>query len=390
VDPASDDDVSPNENSPTVRTNGPETVFAPSTSCVSDEARLSRARGPAVLQEVSPPPSPPETMVTPPRRNSSNASRLEFPTPPRPHDLPDLPELPSTSEEDVTVDGPRANGGTHLVDSLKTPKPPGAWAGTPAPARERAQSASDEVEDAHRDSGLATPMSSLSRARAGSLPMQTPAPPGAWTGTPGTADRRKSILKVRFDVESEQSMSEGVGGARADGTVDFNPFAAASSSDPEPFDIPTPVSPRSPRKSAGIRVVDAFGREQQGYGKDADEDVGSPNVSRSKGAIRIVDAMGREVDDVAHAEPVAGEHAQANEPPPMSHREALVRVGRELAELTVDWNDVDRYGRCWSLYSACAHDEGISADLEKSWESTPSGQTNSKTYLAWRGRRGAN
>jgi hypothetical protein len=105
VDPASDDDLSPNENSPTVRTTAPVAPVG-SSSFANDEARLSRALGSAMLQEVSPPPSPPDPeiphhgspLITPPRR-----SRLEFPTPPHPHDLPGLPELPSTSEEGVTI-----------------------------------------------------------------------------------------------------------------------------------------------------------------------------------------------------------------------------------------------------------------------------------------------
>jgi hypothetical protein len=161
-----------------------------------------------------PPPSEPSlSLTTPPRRQTSSSPKVEFETPPPPKGMPELPGPPSSSEdESETEKGWLPAGqdvGSHPdFSSMKTPKPPGAWGSTPLLSRRdllvRAHTLSDSdgFVESTSESGLATPVASLSRAS--SLPAQTPAPPGAWLVTPGT-DRRRSVLKVRFDVESEQS-----------------------------------------------------------------------------------------------------------------------------------------------------------------------------------------
>jgi serine/arginine repetitive matrix protein 2 len=292
--------------------------------------------------------SPSFALVTPPRRTSFGSSILDFRTPSPPHDLPDLPAPPSSSDDD-------ALGGTPIQDRrvdansnftlTKTPKPPGAWAATPLPPkfdhRHRSSSpaaffplestppaytstplpransyphtrADTETDDSGED-GLLTPVATLSRAR--SLPLRTPAPPGAWVATPGQSallsngtdqsqygslGRRKGLLKVRFDVaESEASATEGHSNS---------PLSAIRLTNPElPFPKPTtdhgtdnsievvvnevpqsmpkltipyrPTTPEQPttpisrdngrspsqrslRKSPAVRLVDAYGRER--------------------------------------------------------------------------------------------------------------------------------
>ncbi|KAL4074031.1 hypothetical protein J3A83DRAFT_4371319 [Scleroderma citrinum] len=119
--------------------------------------------------------------------------------------------------------------------------PPGAWMATPN---------QPTVQTAAAD----TPISLL---RANSLPAHTPAPPGAWMVTPnqptarstitidespfGTIGKRKSLLKVRFDVSESESSVSGL----------------PDSPDPQGG----PLSPRPLRKSPMVRVVDAYGRE---------------------------------------------------------------------------------------------------------------------------------
>ncbi|KAG1793008.1 hypothetical protein EV424DRAFT_749331 [Suillus variegatus] len=194
-------------------------------------------------------------LTTPPRRLASSTSILDFRTPSPPHDLSNLSVLPSSSEDevetreaDVTPVRMDEDGPANLnYTAMKTPKPPGAWAATPVPPKHLRETSppptsselaptvslsstplSRAISEPERSSetnvpasnGLLTPIPSLSRAK--SLPLRTPAPPGAWMLTPnqpvtqngqngpadqsqfGSIGRRKSILKVRFDVtESE-------------------------------------------------------------------------------------------------------------------------------------------------------------------------------------------
>ena len=330
-------------------------------------------------------------LVTPPRPSSFGSSILDFRTPSPPHDLPDLPGPPSSSDDD-------ALGGTPIKDRhfdansnftlTKTPKPPGAWAATPLPPkfghRHRSSSpaaffplestppaststplpransyphphADPDTDDPGED-GLLTPVvGTLSRAR--SLPLRTPAPPGAWMATPGQSallsngadqsqygslGRRKGLLKVRFDVaESEASATEGRSNSPlsairltnpglplpnpttdhgTDNSVEVvvNEVAPTSTVPHRPATPEQPTTPisrengpspsqRSLRKSPAVRLVDAYGRERvdeevtsidlpNGHA-DAERKTTTSQLTPRRSLVRIVDAMGREVDD---------------------------------------------------------------------------------------------
>ncbi|KAH0827931.1 hypothetical protein J3R83DRAFT_3568 [Lanmaoa asiatica] len=333
--------------------------------------------------------SPSFALVTPPRQTSFSSSILGFRTPSPPHDLPDLPGPPSSSDDD-------ALGGTPMKDRhvdansnftfTKTPNPPGAWAATPLPPKFGHRSSSPtaffplestppaftptplpranshphtrtETEtDTPGEDGLLTPVGTLSRAR--SLPLRTPAPPGAWMATPGQSAllsngvdqsqygsvcRRKGLLKVRFDVaESETSATEGhpnspISAIRlanpelplpkltTDRGTDNNimnevPEPTSTATVPHQPVAPerptTPISrengpsPRSLRKSPAVRLVDAYGRERvdkEGTAKplidlpnghaDAERKTTTSPPTPRRSLVRVVDAMGQEVED---------------------------------------------------------------------------------------------
>ena len=136
---------------------------------------------------------------------------------------------------------------------------------------------------------------------------------------PPGSERRKSLLNVRFDVESEESISESATGESA-GTY----------------------SPRSVRKVASIRVVDAFGREQLSENLQSDDSnlalSSTPNGPHNKNMVRIVDAMGREVSEVVEAKLDAGNDSI------LTHDDAVARIKRGIVELaeTEGWSDLER------------------------------------------------
>ncbi|KAG5635089.1 hypothetical protein H0H81_012488 [Sphagnurus paluster] len=369
-------------------------------------------------------------LATPPRRSSFNTSKLEFQTPSPPRNLPDLPGPPTSSEEETdedeqVVQTPARDLRADLT-AMKTPRPPGAWASTPAPAQERTvpststSSLGDTSEDpadpelrtplASRElagnltsmktprppgawastpaappppreppartrslgdtdeeweSGLVTPVASLSRAS--SLPGQTPGPPGAWMATPAA---RKSVLKVRFDTHDSS-----LNGSPATDTS-RNPFNDVTNSPPKADDLSTstvrpalgkdsnegifprtrtpepvtPISPtskrfQSPTRTHGIRVLDAFGKAVV-----QEETIRKPNTPRNKSGIRVLDAMGREVDDTPNHDEV---HDSIEEPsPPLNRDEALVRVRQGLADLADGLQDMDRANKdAWLDYT---------------------------------------
>lgn len=327
--------------------------------------------------------------------------------------MPDLPGPPSSEEETEEEHTPVTNRRDVQGDltAMKTPRPPGAWLMTPAPSRqfisepEEAERSSDSAPpeaNSSTDSGLATPPSTLSRAN--TLPLQTPAPPGGWVATPAapaTASRRRgSLLKVRFDLESETA-SEGaierpsadessleakgsqVGnqnqttGADASGQM-FNGNAdasAASSVAPTESSIEPPPTPPSLRdrirkKSPSIRVLDAYGREQveaepisQGETAADRGDAPPPDTRqqrsstpptprkesrttpvaspRKKGGVRVVDAMGREIEEDVSLPLVDEESVMSNTP--LSHNEALSRMRDTLSNMKQELSDADRY-----------------------------------------------
>jgi hypothetical protein len=181
---------------------------------------------------------------------------------------------------------------------------------------------------------------------------------------------RKSILKVRFDVEppeSEHSVSEIIGEpsvylpgglkdppwgvsstakvSQINGDATHLPAANADpivrTRTPEPPTTPALVPPRSPRKSPSIRVLDAFGRERS---LDSSQDRSKQKESdvidlRSKSTIRILDAMGREVEETCET----SNKSVSEEDIPLKHNEALARVRKGIADLAEGLSDNDRY-----------------------------------------------
>lgn len=390
-------------------------------------------------------------LTTPPRRLSSSTSILDFRTPSPPHDLSNLSALPSSSEDeaetreaDVT---PVRVGEDGLINpnytAMKTPRPPGAWAATPVPPKRETSppptsselapttsSSSTPLSRANTEperssktevsagNGLLTPIPSLSRAN--SLPLRTPAPPGAWMLTPsqpttqnghnGSADqsqfgsigRRKSILKVRFDVtESEASTAEvehqksplpsgrvSALGFLPDGharRAESVPSKMTNGSahidavhDPMPARPVTPErsttpvsranipSPRSLRKSPTVKVVDAFGRERiddlptpadtediadgRADANDAIHSLLSPETTHTpraqhKSNIRIVDAMGREIEEkvVPVIEPLFEEEILVlHDESPVGRTETLAQMRQTLREWADGLSDGDR------------------------------------------------
>jgi len=207
--------------------------------------------------------------------------------------------------------------------------------------------------------------------------MQTPAPPGAWNGTPGIGSvGRKSALKVRFDVTSESEAPSSPGQQEislesiemvhpsdddhtqpptsafnsANGVGYDEPrsaFSSFSSSDTSgaedglqtPVLRPTSVPPRTP---PSVRVVDAFGREvmEEDPGREVNDvspmTLPSQDASPSrKPSVRIVDAMGREVQqngDATKPDTVEQE---------LSRAQSLANMRESISSLAKEMDDVD-------------------------------------------------
>ncbi|KAI0717282.1 hypothetical protein C8T65DRAFT_707331 [Cerioporus squamosus] len=330
-------------------------------------------------------------LQTPPRRPQFHTPKQVFETPPPPRGMPDLPGPPSSDDEHGDDHTPSMQSREVQGDltSLKTPRPPGAWMATPAPSREvnkepveRAGSAPppDFNSSASSDSGLATPPATLSRAT--SLPPQTPAPPGGWVATPaaGNTIRRGSILKVRFDLkaetasegptEGEDSLESRHEGEIASSSAEATPLngdtssasngPAESSAEPPP--TPPSIRDRSRKKSPGVRILDAFGREQiesapqpgiqespaelvvserkttttPSTPRNAQRTVSSA-TPRNRSGVRVVDAMGREIEE----EPVVEENSIMSQTP-LTHNEALNRIKDTLSCMKHELSDADR------------------------------------------------
>ncbi|KAG5646797.1 hypothetical protein DXG03_002174 [Asterophora parasitica] len=385
-------------------------ALSPVETSAASKAALSQSADENLLQEPLPPGSPPRSqpapdsfLVTP---QSFRTTKLEFQTPSPPKNLPDLPG-PPTSEDDsndetpiralrpdlTAIQTPRPPGGwaatpappqnphpkpssssisdvseeqpsrrfrrTPIRDlganltALKTPKPPGAWASTPAPPPMQSSTGtrpfSGNTDDESSYSGLATPVASLSQAS--SLPTQTPGAPGAWIATPVA---RKSILKVRFDTnggapatDSSRDPLEDVTNASIRTDTSFNAQGSSLGTlkhengtvAPRPR-TPEPSSPVSParRKSSGIRVLDAFGMVVT---KEETKPNALVNATpRNKSGIRVVDAMGREVDGGDEPSQELAEDLEGHSIA-LNHSEALVRVRQGLADLASGLEDMD-------------------------------------------------
>jgi len=244
---------------------------------------------------------------------------------------------------------------------------------TPAPALRSGRARSNTLPTNMSDI-MPTP---LPIQRGNTFPMQTPAPPGAWSGTPGFGSvARKSGLKVRFDVTSESEAPSSPGRqdislesiemvhpsdgdraqpapsafSRTNGVGYDEPrstFSSFSSSDiSEMDDGPrTPVlNPASvpPRTPPSVRVVDAFGREvikeslSRGAGDVSPMTLPPQDASLSrKPSVRIVDAMGREVQQNGDAmkPDTVGEE--------LSRAQSLAKMSESISSLAKEMDGID-------------------------------------------------
>jgi len=120
---------------------------------------------------------------------------------------------------------------------------------------------------------------------------QTPAPPGAWKGTPLPPQSRKSILKVRFDnplsptSQKADLLSQNANHVGSTRILDV--------SDSEDVDsVP----------ARAVTLVDSFGRERK-FDENGEE-IGLPPVRepletqprKQAASVRLVDNMGNELD----------------------------------------------------------------------------------------------
>ena len=353
------------------------------------------------------------SLVTPPR-DASNAPKITFKTPSPPTDVPDIPDLPSSDGSEQSTPVMSSN-----LTMMNTPKPPGAWMQTPAPALRSGRARSNTLP-ANTSDIVATP---LPIQRGNSFPMQTPAPPGAWNGTPGFGSvARKSALKVRFDVTSESEAPTSPGQQdislesiemvhppddghkqpttrtpdRANGVGYDEPrsaFSSFSSSDTSgvedgprtPILRPTSVTPRTP---PSVRMVDAFGREvmDESLGREVN-DV-SPMTLPSQDAtltrkpsVRIVDAMGREVQqngDVPKPDTVEEKLTRTESLTTM--RESISSLAREMdsIDLSSPSDNTSDEARLKELNEASAKARNTREKLEQALHAVQSGDEDRK------------
>ena len=330
--------------------------------------------------------------MTPTRNKVSRSSRNEFKTPSPPKGLPDLP-TPSSSDEsedqlhrstqsgskwmatpkppggwlntpkpsrEVTEQGSpsdnatQSNGDTPLAtddglsylktparteaaqgfqSSFKTPKPPGGWVSTPAPAPVPTQSLpvdSSLVDIPEKSQGLLTPVASLSKGS--KFEPKTPAAPGAWVATPAV---KKSILKVRFEPEVSTLSDNSVeSGKHPDDSSSSGVNGLDNGDDglqrTEELSSKSPPSPRRQRsKSAKIRVLDAFGREQQ----EPDVSNQEEHIDSSPSPLQV-DGMEHEIDEESHVEAIEATATRG---------ELLSHIRNGLDDLVVGINEFEKY-----------------------------------------------
>lgn len=194
-----------------------------------------------------------------------------------------------------------------FISSAKTPKPPGGWVSTPASAPIPAQSipVDSPLDIPVRIQGLPTPVASFSKGS--KLEPQTPAAPGAWFSTHAV---KKSILKVRFEPEVYNSESSKLPDTSFDSSISGVNGLDKSDDSLQPTErlssTPTPSWP-SPRrqkspKSPKIRVLDAFGREQdpdENHVEDAEASEAVATPSRSNvGRGELLSCIRNGLDDL--------------------------------------------------------------------------------------------
>ena len=315
-------------------------------------------------------------------RHLSLSSRIDFERPSTPKGFPTLPVLSTSSlqsDQEQELEIP-SDSGWHRPDvtAMKTPKPPGAWTSTPGPARVSIGSPETKIEEEQQaDEDVGTP---LHHSEVDQTSTKTPKPPGAWAATPAPVDRclpgdesssmpttpteslvvgasalpaqtpkppggwmttpavRKSIMKVRFETHVDEDKSNDTSkppGQDVSVEMDVSTFIRPNGDDSQPAtaDTPTPdhlpASSRTPSRRSSIRILDAFGMEVP---QDAKEVARGSITPRSKGSIRVVDAMGRFMDDGGQPENAVS----------LKHNEALSRVRQGLSELAEGLEDLDK------------------------------------------------
>ena len=255
-------------------------------------------------------------------------------------------DTPLATDDGVSYLKTRARAeATHGFRSFsKTPKPPGGWVSTPAPAPAQSMPFDSPLDIPERNQGLLTPVASLSKGS--KLEVKTPAIPGAWLATPAV---KKSILKVRFEPEVSTLTDKSLESTRyPDPSFDSN-TPDANDLDVEDDGLQrterlSSKSPPSPRrqkllKSPKIRVLDAFGREHE-------PDVfKKESVNSSPRPLRVVDAMGHEIDEENHVEGIEAAvvpSSSVSSPSVSSRGELLSRIRNGLDDLVVGIDEFDK------------------------------------------------
>lgn len=381
------------------------------------------------------------TLLTPPHRTPLSSLALHLRTPSPPLDLPDLPGPPSFSDDGISIDitpqQPDGPDSKSNYSTMRTPRPPGAWTLTPQQGKLVSSPNLSPSESTPIVSFASTPLPAidlpgvqsttnttmenkfhtpLSTQRTDPPPPLTPALPGAWMATPnqptvqagavdqsqlGTIGRRRSFLKVRFDVSESDTSTTGdhpnspisairldnpelavstfetEGKARIVNVPPAEPRALSGDTifhESDTLNHPTTPnsrgalpSPRSLRKSPMVRVVDAYGRqrsEEQVSEKQElhhqNSHVGAdlmqrgstqpivPPTPRTAGPnmVRIVDAMGREIQEQLDQQPDTSlpidpsSDLDDNRP---GRAQVVARMREVLHELTEPMSDSDRY-----------------------------------------------
>ncbi|KAH9005898.1 hypothetical protein EDB86DRAFT_3070968 [Lactarius hatsudake] len=326
------------------------------------------------------PTSPQLALSTPPRPPSVSTSRIGFRAPSPPEGLPELPGPPSEDDTGDKSFATRNNGGLLNLNltTAKTPRAPGAWTATPAPAPARSQTPQPILSSIGHSrtrsnslpqpsfteirSSMATPASALTHA--GTLPGRTPAPPGGWLSTPGSL-RRRSLMKVRFETTPSgptHGTSESISEPSFNNVESSSPVLALSTSasgDGQNEDGPValsqaarPPSPRKLRRTPSVRLVDEYGRAKEDFpSTPSRKDVrdhsasmrmpgGGPLKTPRNASVRILDAMGHELEEPSEPNDSEDTVTEAR----YTRQEALDRMKKAVADLREGLNSVDISG----------------------------------------------
>ena len=283
--PLSDDQFSSNEqNTPKITTTTGKRSDNPAAVLRALLSRLpahppsptkslldSHHNGPNVISDCSTTSSP----LTPTRNKSSRRLKSDLTT-------------PSSSDESENWSYRNIQSGSKW---MATPKPPGGWLNTPKPSREVTEQGSPGDDATKRNGDILLAADGLSylktpaRAEAthgSQSSAKTPKPPGGWVSTPAPAlipaqlwlaspDVKKSVLKVRFEPEVSTFTDKLESGKHPDPSFDSSISGVNGLDDgddglqrTEELSSKSPPSPRRQKspKTPKIRVLDAFGREQ--------------------------------------------------------------------------------------------------------------------------------